>query len=520
MDAGHGSSKHHPSRALADFAQRRQLLFGVVAVAVATLLFMPGRAVFDDSIFGLGYLLVILTVGGVAGERSAAAAAMVAFLAWNYFFIPPYYTFQIRDARLYFTLVTFLAVGLVVGLRTASARHRERDAIAREREALILHDLSRRLLVSPSQEEDAREILKVLAGWDDAGEVAVLLADDNGSLRQFWSPEPETWRADVLAAAERMLRGLRPDGYDSETPPFGADGRAILVPLASGTGIAGAVYVGLASDIQEFTPSDRRLVSSVANMAASHLEQLRMAERARRLDVLREADGLKSAFVSGVSHELKTPIAASLATVTGLLDGEHLDEYTASELDSVVRDLKRLEANIVDLIDLSRLQTASWRSQADRFEIGEVIGTVIAAFSRRDRSRVSLHVAEDLPPVCIDFRQVARALSNLVENALAYSPEDTDVIIGARVLGDALVVWVEDRGPGVPETERLRIFEKFYKAGEAPRGRVSTGLGLAIVKEIVVGHGGRVWVEDADEGGARFSFTLPLRNGEEGCDAG
>jgi two-component system sensor histidine kinase KdpD len=227
---------------------------------------------------------------------------------------------------------------------------------------------------------------------------------------------------------------------------------------------------------------------------------------------VRESDRLKATLVSSVSHELKTPLAAVTARITGLLEeGDTCDaDRVRSELMAVSEDLGRLDSSIRDLVDVSRLESDAWRPKLDDYEIREVLGTVARRIPVAQRARVTFNVPDDLPGVRVDFNQWARAISNLVENALEYSPAGSPVAVGARVLGGDMLVWVEDRGPGVPEQEREQVFEKFYRgstSGVAPAG---TGLGLAIVKEIVRSHGGRVWVEDAGTSGARFVISLPF----------
>jgi K+-sensing histidine kinase KdpD len=287
----------------------------------------------------------------------------------------------------------------------------------------------------------------------------------------------------------------------------------MFVPLLGASRAYGVLYTALAPAVGSRL-STRRLVVSVATVLSAHLERMALQHMAIEVDALKAADDLKSGFVASVSHELKTPLASAMATVTGLLepgaDTDALSEAVRTELEAVVEDLRRLEANIVDLLDMSRLEDAAWELRLDDFEIGEVIGDVLAVMSPSARARVRLSVDADIPPVRMDFRHVARALRNLSDNALAYSPPKSSIGIGARVLGDALVVWVEDEGPGVSADEHEAVFRKFYRSAHTPRTTGSTGLGLAITREIVRRHGGSVWIEDVLPHGARFVFSLPL----------
>jgi signal transduction histidine kinase len=186
------------------------------------------------------------------------------------------------------------------------------------------------------------------------------------------------------------------------------------------------------------------------------------------------------------------------------------DARVRCELTAVSQDLGRLDASIRDLVDVSRLESDSWRPKLDVYDISEVLGTVASHIPVGERARVTFEVPADLPAIRIDFAQIARAISNLIENALAYTPSGEPVRVGARVLGHELVLWVEDRGPGVADEEKEQVFEKFYRGAASESSPAGTGLGLAIVREIVRSHGGRAWVEDATPAGARFVLSIPM----------
>jgi two-component system sensor histidine kinase KdpD len=258
------------------------------------------------------------------------------------------------------------------------------------------------------------------------------------------------------------------------------------------------------------------LLAAVANLAASSIERQYLEEQASHAEALREADRLKSTLVSSVSHELKTPLAAATARVTGLIEeGDGCDAARVQEeLADIAEDLDRLNDSIGDLLDFSRLESDAWEPRFELYDLPDILGTVLARLSTAQRNRLRFELAEDLPELRADFAQLARALSNLVENALLYSPGTSIVIVGARVLDRALELWVEDRGPGVPGSEKPYVFEKFYRGGVSTTVPSGTGLGLAITREIVRTHGGTIRVEDADPHGARFVMTIPIETEE------
>jgi len=251
---------------------------------------------------------------------------------------------------------------------------------------------------------------------------------------------------------------------------------------------------------------------AVANLASAALDRQRLERTATQLAAEREADRLKSTLVSSVSHELKTPLAAAIARVTGLL-GETEDydpERLREEMSSIAEELSRLDSAIGDLLDVSRLESDSWRPVTDLYEMSEILGSVASKLTSQQGERVRFLIPQAVPFIEADFSQLVRALENVIENALTYSPVDQPVEVRVSSDEEHVTVAVEDRGPGVPDAEKTRVFEKFYRGTTSAAVPAGTGLGLAIAREIVNSHGGRIWVEDSAPRGARFMVELPV----------
>jgi two-component system sensor histidine kinase KdpD len=297
-----------------------------------------------------------------------------------------------------------------------------------------------------------------------------------------------------------------------------ADG--VYLPLQSTDTVEGVLYARPLAGAGGFGADELRLLVAVANLASAYLERQRLGKDAAQTAALHESDRLKSTLVSSVSHELKTPLAAVTARVTGLLEeGSAVQpQRVHAELLEVEADLGRLNTSIGDLLDLSRLESDAWRPKMDRYDLSEILGTVMSRVPSAEHDRVVFEVPEDLPPIRVDFAQWARVLHNLLENALAYSAPGSRVRVCAKVLGDSVVTWVEDMGPGVADDEKQRVFDKFYRGAASASVPSGTGLGLAIAREIVRSHGGRLWVEDVEPQGARFAVAVPASI-EEGSNA-
>jgi two-component system sensor histidine kinase KdpD len=302
-------------------------------------------------------------------------------------------------------------------------------------------------------------------------------------------------------------------GAAEAIPGVSTDGA--FVPLQTSTSLEGVLFVE-PSEAGGLTSDDGRLLAAVSNLAAASLERQRLEADAAHTDALREADRLKSTLVSSVSHELKTPLAAATARVTGLVEeGESCDATRVhEELVAVAEDLVRLNDSIGDLLDLSRLESDAWQPRFEPHDVRDILGTVLSRLPAAQRDRLRFDLSDDLPEVLADHAQLARALSNLVENALVYSPADAAVTVGARPYGDAVRMWVQDAGSGVPDSEKARVFEKFYRGAASASVPSGTGLGLAIAREIVRTHDGTLRVDDADPQGARFVLTIPVANEE------
>lgn len=517
--------------------ERYGYVFAVACIAASTAVFVPGRAYFAKGQWALLYLLLIGLVAGLSGVRPALLAAVLAFLAWNFFLLPPYGTFRLADPNDWLLLFVFLVVAVAMGVQTGRLREREAEALAREREMALLNSFGAHLVSETSVTEVADVLLAEVKQITAARCATLFLADEQGQLREFRRVAEDQCPSDafVAQAAEWAHRQSKAIGLPyvkrrSVVPgvawPISVDHSQagateprhdMFIPLQSARQQEGVLYIGERRDAQPYALHDARLLVAVANQAAAFLERKRLQAGAMQADVLREADRLKSTLISSVSHELKTPIASITATLTNLLeeDTEWNAENVRGELEALRDDASRLNSSISALLDLSRLESAAWEPSLDWYEFGEVLGTAISKLPHKQRSRIQFSLPDGLPQIRVDFQQWARVLENLLENALHYSPADSPVKVGASATESAVLMWVEDQGPGIPPEDRERIFEKFYRGETSTKAPAGVGLGLAVTREIVRFHGGRVWVEDVTPRGARFVVSLPRQEDGE-----
>lgn len=259
------------------------------------------------------------------------------------------------------------------------------------------------------------------------------------------------------------------------------------------------------------TGEQRRLLESFASQVALALERAQLAEQARQTRLLEETEKLQNALLNSISHDLRTP----LATITGALSSLHDDADLLSEearremVLTAWEEARRLNRLVGNLLDITRLESGAMRVMRHPVEAPELVAAALAQMPHRLEGRIlELAIPDDLPLVLADFTLMVQALVNLIDNALKYAPPDEPVQIEATAQGHEVMITIKDRGPGLPETERERIFEKFYRA--APPGVGGTGLGLSISKGIVEAHHGRITAQNRPGGGAVFMIWLPV----------
>jgi len=506
-------------------------LLALASVTISTGIFLLGRDFFDKGQWALLYLLLITFVSAASGFRSAFLAAVCSFLAWNFFFLPPYGTFWIDDPKDWLFLFVFLLVGVAMGYQTSQLRKREETATAREREMTLLNRLTVGMVSEPASLVMIRSLLREIRSVMNPSGVALFLVDPEKTLRHVrtgtepavvprWVQECVDWTClnrTALASPDKIPGIMAEDTgkWMTFSSPGSVSASAndgdLFIPLISSSRVEGVLYVGESAEGDPFTVYDLRLLSSVSSMAAGYLERQRLQGAATLAETLREADRMKSALVSSVSHELKTPISAIKATVTGLLedDIEQTGEEMRLELGSVRMNIERLLGSIESLLDLYRLEADAWKPRREWNDLREILGSVLSKFPGEQIGRFHLDLPDPMPTINVDFQQWSRLFFHLVENALAYGPPSSDIMIGASVSGKVLSTWVEDSGPGIPDEEKDSIFQKFFRGKASEKVPGGTGLGLAVVQEIVNAHGGKISLEKGASGGTRFIVELP-----------
>ncbi|CAO4185538.1 ATP-binding protein [Methylorubrum extorquens] len=458
-------------------------------------------------------LMLLTAVVAVAvrwGLGPSLAAVVAASLSYNFFFLPPVYTFTIADptnvaAFLLFTLVAVLVSNLAARARLSAVVSQGR-AKATER----LFGFSRKLAACGTLDD-------VL--WATSAQVAamlrvrvVLLLPDaqTVAVRAGYPPEDMLDEAD-LAAAQWAFDNERPAGRGADTLP-GA--KRLFLPMRTGRGTIGVIGLDADGTGPILTPEGRRLLDALADMGALALERVRLVEDLDRAERAAETDRLARALLTSISHDLRTPLASVLGAASTLrdLDGALPLEAKAELLTTIIEESERLNRFIVNLLDMTRLEAGAVAPNLAPQDVAETIDTAL----RRTQKilaghRVAVEIAPDLPTLRLDPVLFEQVLVNLLDNAAKYAPEGSTVTLRARQDGHTVRIEVLDEGFGLPEADVERVFDKFYRVRKSDRVRAGTGLGLAISRGFVEAMGGTVTAGNRrDRLGAVFTVTLPL----------
>ncbi|SMQ19481.1 two-component system, OmpR family, sensor histidine kinase KdpD [Streptomyces sp. Ag82_O1-12] len=418
-------------------------------------------------------LFLALTVAAalLGGLLPALASAAVGSLLLNYFYTPPLHRWTIADPKNIVAIVIFVAVGAAVASVVDLAARRTHQAARLRAESEILAFLAGNVLRGETGLEDLLERVRETFGMESAA-----------LLERAGDVEPWT-------CAGRVGRGRpveRPDQADVD------------IPVGD--------HMALALTGRVLPAEDRRVLAAFAAQAAVVLDRRRLQEEADRARTLAEGNRIRTALLAAVSHDLRTPLAGIKAAVTSLRseDVEWSEEDRAELLEGIEEGADRLDHLVGNLLDMSRLQTGTVTPLIREIDLDEVVPMALGGVPE---GSAGLDVPETLPMVAVDPGLLERAMANLVENAVKYSPPGAPVLVAASALADRVEVRVVDRGPGVPDEAKERIFEPFQRHGDAPRG-AGVGLGLAVARGFAEAMGGTLNAEDTPGGGLTMVLTL------------
>jgi two-component system, OmpR family, sensor histidine kinase KdpD len=489
-------------------AQRPRRRFGGYVVAilgtvVLTFSLLPFRSDITPLSKGFGYLIVVSVAAALGGLGPGIVASILSFLAFNFFFIPPYDTFIIGRGEDVVMLFVFLGLSILISALLARATERAKAAEEREAELQTLRDLSAELVAAipgPATYTSSLERLLEAFGFS-AGALFVqdplskelieraTVGSDPGALTPRWDPSAE--------------------GQPPERLPLSVGGRNLGLFVLAGA------RPGL-------TMAESRVMRAFCDQFALVLERDRLLRAATEAEVFRQTDSVRRALLAAVSHDLRTPLAAIKASVTDLLDDTARSvEDPRDALETIDQETDRLTSLVANLLDMSRIEGGMIQAHLQSVDLAEILATC-ADRVRRARPQLKIRTRDDdaTSLVRADPLFLDRVLTNLLDNAAKAADEGgTDAIeveIGRPA--ERAVVRIVDHGRGVPQSVREQLFYPFYQLSER-HPRLGTGLGLAIAKGFLSLMNGEIWIEDSPGGGATFAFSLPAAADRPGTAA-
>lgn len=462
---------------------------GIVAMVI--LLY---RAVIpvNPTTVALTFLVGVLVVSANWGLRPALFMAVLAALAFNYYFLPPFGTLTIADPQNWVALLAFIVTAIIASELAERARREAHRAHERRVETEQLYKFSQQLLTSDNAAELLNAIPRFIVDGFQVTSAAVSLPK-----------RPDVYRSDsttdILDIHDLQLVCMRGE------PKIDHEARVAVVPLRLGVRVVGSL--GVAGGVLS-----RETLEALSSLIAIAVERAGAVEKLSKAEAARESEQLRTALLDSVTHEFRTPLTAIKASITSLLSNRDLETAQRLELLTVINEESdRLDRLVGEAAEMSQLDARQVELQLGAHQIQEAIDDAIARLATVLASHVvSTILPQNLPPVRIDVHRISEVVSQLLENAAKYSAPGSPIQIAGEVRNRSLMISIADRGPGIDDFDQSLIFEKFYRGRNHRLQVQGTGMGLAIAKAIVEAHGGEIGVTSQPGHGSVFYFTLPI----------
>ena len=451
------------------------------ALAVVTVGMVLVRPYLGEAHVALLFLLVVLFASSAGGRVLGLAIAGAAFITFNFFFLPPYSKLTIANPLDWLVLVTFLITSVVAAQLLYRANTEAEEARQRAEEIDRLATLGAETLNAPNAQDGLRAMVDVIRATLQVAE------------------------CEVFEGREDIARLMPSESADSQAP----ESTEVAVPLRVRGVPVGVLRVANPAGLT-LTPERRRLLDALAYYAALGVERVRLTAAAEHAEAERRVEALRNALLTSVSHDLRTPLTSIKGIAHEIAEGA--DPSAASDIEL---EVDRLNVLIGDMLELSRIQAGAVRPGTEVETVDDLLGAALRQARSILRDRLVIVDVDELLTGHFGFTESLRVMVNLIENAAKYSPPGEPITIRARRDGVWLSLEVQDRGPGVPEAERDRIFEPFYRPRGTPSDVGGTGLGLSIARGLAEAQGGRLRHEPREGGGSSFVFDVPAADDTE-----
>lgn len=451
------------------------------------------------------YLAAVLLTAYWLGRGPAILASLMSVLTFDVLFVPPRFSLSVHNAQYFITFTGLLGVGLLISGLVSQLRLKTTAAQANERKALALYQLSNNLSKG-SDSGAVRSILSQTVKSVLRAECRLFL-DTDDNLKASDSPaqpvDPDT------AAKRWTFLNVQSAGQGM---PLWPDAKMAYFPVSSGLRVLGVIGIQGNALPVTWTPENRQWVETLANQTAVVLERVYLFEEAKALEIVREKERFQTTLLNSLSHDLRTPLVAITGALSHLA-GEPASSqslFTKEMVDNAKREADRLNLLVTQWIDMARAETGSFKINMTLCDLRDLAGVAFkdAAFLFENRT-LNIHIPADFPEINVDFPLFLKVIYNLLDNAVKFSPPTAPIDVMASVTETHMVLDIADRGPGIPEEHRDKVFTKFYRVALSPKVS-GMGLGLSICRAIVAAHSGEITVHPRPGGGSIFRIRLPL----------
>jgi two-component system sensor histidine kinase KdpD len=440
----------------------------------------------------LSLLLAILGISTYWGLAEAMVASVAAVLGFNLMFLPPVGKLTIQDPQNWVALLAFLVTAVTASQLSARARRRTAEAEERRLEIERLYALVQSMMLTGSARKTIREFVNRVVQVFGCSAAAFYY----GPSDEFFRSGPES----QVVTDHELLAETEVDDISVDA----VRGIAIAPVRLGGRPLGSMALIG--------APPSAQMVRAISNLIAITIEKARALEDASHAEAARQSEVLKSALLDSLAHDIKTPLTSIKAAVTSLLGGA---QDPGRELLTIINEeADRLNQLAAEVVEMARIEAGKLHLEKQPVTVADLIAGALSDLAVALKGRpLALHIPDRIPNVEADQELAGQVVKQFVENALKYSPECSPIDISAELKSGKIVIGVADRGPGIEENERSRIFDKFFRGRRHRFDTKGTGMGLAIAKGIVEAHGERIWVESEPGQGAVFYFSLAASGG-------
>jgi two-component system sensor histidine kinase KdpD len=496
---------HQKSVKLRRTLRGREWLWSILTVSACTGISALMFPYFERLDIAMVYLLGVVITASRTSTWPSLFATVSSIAAFDFFFVPPYYSFAISDIRYFITFLVMFIVSFVISRLTLRVRQQADASRMRERRTAALYNLSRDLVRERGTKRLSEIAVKHISEVFDC-QVAILIPDEQNRLTasvngaSAFAPDQQE-----LSVAQWVYGHRQPAGKGSDTLP-GA--KALYIPLIASAGAVGVVGILPRTSVDAFEPEQFHYLEAFANQTAIAIERSFLAESAHEALLKAETESLRNTLLSSISHDFRTPLSAITGAATTLLqDDVEIDAHNRTELlQTIQEEADRLNRVIRNVLAMTRLESGAIKINKEWQSLDEIVGVVLNRLGDRLNDHpLTVKLPGNLPLIPFDGLLIEQVFTNLFDNAIKYTPKGSPLELTASESLYTVTVELADWGPGISPGDEERIFEKFVRGRTAGGG---AGLGLAICRTIINAHGGRLWAENRPEGGAIFRFTL------------